>query len=57
LEEDGDKNNEGFNVTLERKFLKKNNKNKRDIKAKIINILFLDNTLNMIKIIDTITNS
>jgi hypothetical protein len=57
LEEDGDKNKEGFNVTLERKFLKKNNKNKRDIKAKIIKILFLDNTLNMIKIIDTITNS
>lgn len=49
MEDDGDKNKEGFKVTLERKFLKKNNKNKRDIKAKIINILFLDNTLNMIK--------
>jgi hypothetical protein len=57
LEDDGDKNKEGFKVRLERKFLKKNNKNKRHIKDKIINILFLDNMLNMIKIIDTITNS
>jgi hypothetical protein len=57
LEEDGDKNKEGFNFKGERKFLKKNNKNKRDIKAKIIKILFLDNTLNMIKKMDTITNS